>query len=79
VTDYPPEVEALLARGAEVLWRPDGCGGAVIIGVAWPLRWDAPRFRTVPDGQCVPRRQDGGPAVLPRLGPAHHPVKIAGP
>jgi hypothetical protein len=86
VTGYPPEVAALLARGAEVAWCPlvDERGtvvGGVIIGVAWPLRWDVPRFRAlpVPDGRCVPRRQDTGPALLPRPGPARQPVKIAGP
>ena len=76
MTGYPPEVAALLARGAEVLWRPveigGGVVGAVILAVAWPLRWDVPRFREVPlpVGQCVPRRRDDRPAVLPRPGPA---------
>lgn len=84
MTSYPAEVAELLARGAEVAWCPlvDDAGtvvGAVIVGVAWPLGWDAPRFRNpvsgrdvlVPTtGQCIPRRRDSGPCVLPRPGPA---------
>lgn len=81
---YPPEVAELLARGAEVAWCPlvdnsDAVVGAVILGVCWPLGWDAPQFRhpesgrdtLVPNrGQCIPRRRDSGPCVLPRPGPA---------
>src|SRR5258708_21685449 len=88
MTDYPPEVAALLARGAEVVWYPDGYGGAVIIGIAWPLGWDSPRFRNaatgrgslvLADGQCVPRPRDAGPAVLPRPGPAVAPIAAQAP
>jgi hypothetical protein len=81
VTEFPPEVAQLLARGAEVAWRPltgaDGSvTGAVILGVAWPLGWDVPRFREVPvpDSQCVPRRHDRGPSVLPRPSPTVVPL-----
>lgn len=86
MTAYPPEVAALLARGAEVTWCPlvDGAGrvvGGVILGVAWPLGWDVPRFREVPvpDGQRVPRRRDTGPALLPRPGPVVSPVCAQAP
>jgi hypothetical protein len=76
VTGFPPEVAQLLARGAEVCWRVGWDGCVQILGVAWPLGWDVPRFREVPlpDGQCVPRRHEHGPSVLPRPGPAVVPL-----
>jgi hypothetical protein len=84
--EYPPEVAALLARGAEVAWCPfvgehGTVVGGVILGVARPLRWDVPRFGEVPlpDGQCARPRRAAGPCILPRPGPARQPVKIAGP
>lgn len=75
--DVAAKVAELEARGAivEVLPQPDG--GCTLL-VAWPLGWDAPRFRdlvtgrdepTAAEGQCVPRRLATGPAVLPRPGP----------
>jgi hypothetical protein len=81
MTGYPPEVAALLARGAEVCWCVGVDGVPVILGVAWPLGWDVPRFRDVPvpDGQCIPARRDEGPARLPRPGPVVSPICAQAP
>lgn len=86
---YPPEVAELLARGAEVSWCPLELNGeivgALIIGVAWPLYWDAPCFRDATTGRamvtttCVLQRRDDRPVVMPRPGPVTSPIAAQAP
>ncbi|MFI5064769.1 MAG: hypothetical protein ACHP9Z_12430 [Streptosporangiales bacterium] len=85
--DFTEVITEFRSRGAMVEALPAADGTWVLL-VSWPLRWDAPRFRTPtagrdallpPDSRCARRRHVIYHAARPRPGPVLSPVQPQAP